>query len=234
MKFAAFAAALAAGTLAAGAAGAAQVFKVEVWLQGAVPSANNLADPSHVPSGAASVTFNWNGPINWSDTSAQNSTMAGGKAVDLLDGYTTQLSNYSSSIALSEANFLNTSLTINGDSYTTFFRISTDYTSASDVSGTFTHDDGSTIYVDGSYAGGTPGETTAVTQNYLLPSGVGQNLDVYYVTGNGTPSILSFDPAVSTFSAPVPEPAGWALMIAGFGGVGTMLRRKRAPSLVPA
>ena|SRR5579862_2870536 len=236
MKIAAFAAILAAGTLAAGAAGAAQVFNVEVWLQGAVPSATNLADAAHVPGGPASVTFNWTGAINWSDTSPQNNTSAGGKAGDLLDGNATQLSNYATTVAgLTLNDFLNRSLTIAGDSYTTFFRISTDYTSASAISGSFTHDDGATIYVDGIFAGGSPGETTAITQSFLLPGGGGvHTLDAYYVTGNGTPSILSFNPGVTTFSGGVPEPATWALMITGFGAAGAMLRRNRATRLVQA
>ena len=89
MKLAAFTAVLAAGALAAGAASASQVFNVEVWLQGTVASGSNFADPAHVPGGAASVTFDWSGPINWSDTSPQNSSSAGGKAGDLLDGYST-------------------------------------------------------------------------------------------------------------------------------------------------
>ncbi|MBW8812190.1 MAG: VPLPA-CTERM sorting domain-containing protein [Caulobacterales bacterium] len=33
--------------------------------------------------------------------------------------------------------------------------------------------------------------------------------------------------AYRTITTPIPEPAGWALMIAGFGGAGAMLRRRR-------
>ena len=232
MKFAAFAAVLAAGALSAGAAGAAQVFNIEVWLQGPVPSAINFADPASVPAGPASVTFDWTGAIMWEDLSPQNSTPAGGFAVDLLDGYTTQLSNYASTGGLSFTDFLNTSLTIAGDSYTTFFRISTNYTSALPINGTFTHDDGATIYVDGVFSGGSAPETPAVTEAYSLAGGPGVHaLKVYYVTGNGTPSILKFHPNVTTFMGVVPEPATWALMLTGFFGAGAVIRRRRMATI---
>lgn len=49
--------------------------------------------------------------------------------------------------------------------------------------------------------------------------------DLYYlISGNVTSVTLS--PAGAT--APIPEPATWALMIGGFGGAGAMLRRRRA------
>jgi hypothetical protein len=36
--------------------------------------------------------------------------------------------------------------------------------------------------------------------------------------------VLAKDPPTTT----VPEPAAWALMLVGFGGMGAMLRRRRA------
>jgi hypothetical protein len=38
--------------------------------------------------------------------------------------------------------------------------------------------------------------------------------------------IADFAPDASSFTASVPEPAAWALMIAGFGLVGAALRRR--------
>lgn len=54
--------------------------------------------------------------------------------------------------------------------------------------------------------------------------------------GNPFANILAagdFDAASATIT-PVPEPAAWALMLAGFGGVGAALRRRRRPAALAA
>jgi hypothetical protein len=61
----------------------------------------------------------------------------------------------------------------------------------------------------------------------------------FTVTGpNITTLAFTFDPAIETgkqfrviLPAAVPEPATWAMMILGFGGIGAMLRRRRVPQL---
>ncbi|QMW24641.1 PEPxxWA-CTERM sorting domain-containing protein [Sandaracinobacteroides saxicola] len=67
----------------------------------------------------------------------------------------------------------------------------------------------------------------------LLPStgfdiaDYGYNLWPRYLSGSNT-QIADFAPDDSTFTASaIPEPASWALMIAGFGLVGGTLRRRR-------
>jgi len=45
--------------------------------------------------------------------------------------------------------------------------------------------------------------------------------------GAGTAFISDFAPDATTIKAPIPEPAAWMLMIAGFGLVGGMVRRTR-------
>jgi hypothetical protein len=49
-----------------------------------------------------------------------------------------------------------------------------------------------------------------------------------YLTTAETKRVADFGPDNETFSASVPEPATWALMIAGFGFAGSALRRRRA------
>lgn len=63
----------------------------------------------------------------------------------------------------------------------------------------------------------------------LLPSGKPRFLDVnpYGIYTNYRPSAqLTFEGAVLTRTAEIPEPATWAVMVLGFGLVGSALRRR--------
>jgi hypothetical protein len=73
---------------------------------------------------------------------------------------------------------------------------------------------GFTYSIDGVTVGGAPGEGSSSIGSVILQG---------YNTGN------SYDIAWDnlTTSAGVPEPASWALMIVGFGGIGAAMRRKR-------
>lgn len=46
--------------------------------------------------------------------------------------------------------------------------------------------------------------------------------------------ISDFAPNASSFTASVPEPAGWTIMLLGFGGLGAALRRRRTSRLALA
>jgi hypothetical protein len=231
---------LATGLLAGSAASAQQIYAVQAWINAPGSQANNTADPTRyavVSANEASATFTWTGPIDWADTSAQNHTSAGGIASDFFskDGllptnFADHATYDTANSVLSESAFLASSLTISGDAYSTFYHITSTYFSAAPVADSFSHDDGASIYVDGvRLPGTTSGETSVVTEGFTLPGGGSHNVDLYYVSGNGTPSILNF-------STPggVPEPASWALMILGFGGVGAILRRSRRPGVLTA
>jgi hypothetical protein len=212
------AATLATALLVGSAANAAQVYQVQAWTQGPIPSGSNLADALHTPAGPATASFTWTGPIDWRDDSPQNTDATGGIASSFLDGFATQASGYSGT--LTQAAFLASSLTVAGDAWTTFFKITSTYSSPTAINGSFSHDDGATVYVDGILAGGSAGETVEQLSNYTLAAGT-HNLALYYVAGNGTPSVLNFS------SPGVPEPASWALMLLGFGGLGAVLRHHR-------
>jgi hypothetical protein len=228
------AAAFAAGLLVAGAANAAQIYTVQAWINTPSSQAANTADLAHynLLSGTqASAVFSWTGPIDWADTSAQNGASSGGIAANFFSKNGALPTNFAdhavydtADSALSQAAFLAHSLTIAGDSYSTFYRISTTYSSAAPFTETFSHDDGASVYVDGlRLAGATDGETSVVTESVILPGAGTHSLQLFYVSGNGTPSVLNFATPGSA-----PEPQCWALMILGFDGVGAMMRRRKA------
>ncbi len=66
------------------------------------------------------------------------------------------------------------------------------------------------------YAGAPDGSHVIIPMGYLL-------VDGEYFTASNTVSLKVGDAATGA----VPEPAAWALMIVGFGGVGGMLRLRR-------
>jgi hypothetical protein len=91
---------------------------------------------------------------------------------------------------------------------------------------------------------GLTGDATGTTQVFYVPTGAtklylgladacgynggpscyGDNLGSFTVTSTG----------VSPSSGGVPEPATWALMLTGFGGMGAVLRRRRTATTVAA
>lgn len=105
---------------------------------------------------------------------------------------------------------------------------------------------------DYSYDGIT--ETSNYIYTYHYPAGAPGSLDqnfgpVAAVGGYGYASWYAYDSSTSTYInntyaylgsdavysvGAVPEPANWAMMIAGFGLVGTALRRRRAPAGITA
>ncbi|HEY3950059.1 collagen-binding domain-containing protein [Phenylobacterium sp.] len=77
-----------------------------------------------------------------------------------------------------------------------------------------------TLNVQGQFEGSILAPLATLTNNTQINGSVA----VDNFTQGGEVHMLNYEGHVS-----VPEPAGWALMILGFGGVGGLLRRRRAP-----
>jgi hypothetical protein len=75
-----------------------------------------------------------------------------------------------------------------------------------------------------SSAGPSPNSLTFTTGNLTA----GQTYRFRYTVNMGSPGNISGN---ATFYQAVPEPATWALMLLGFGGMGMAMRRRRRPAL---
>ena len=97
----------------------------------------------------------------------------------------------------------------------------------SDAKITVGSDDDALVYVNGFYVGGVPGVHSTTFTTIDLGDLTGTNsLQIFYADR----AMVAADLEVSVSGAFVPEPASWAMMVAGVGGLGAALRRKRQAS----
>lgn len=99
------------------------------------------------------------------------------------------------------------------------------------LGGTITHDDGASFVWGNQTLMSSPGETTAVASS-VSPAAFSTEtpFDLYYMEGNGSPSVLDVNLRTLSFTSGVPEPSTWALMILGFAGVGFVAYRRKSKS----
>ena len=205
---------------------------VQFWSYDASPtfSTNTLANESNPIIGTTpTATFTYSGDLNW-DSQTTNTVGA------FIGANVGGISNFQSALfgsgSAGVTNFLNAPLSVSGDSQATFWRF-TGFVSTTGASGSITHDDGATLIVGGDTLVNSPGETVSDTSNFVAGSYTNAAFVLDYVEGNGVPAILNFNlnEGVTTFASPVPEPSTWAMMIAGFFGLGFMAYRRKNQGL---
>ncbi len=109
------------------------------------------------------------------------------------------------------------SLSTGGFGTTTLFDIT--FATAAGISGTISHDDGISLFNNGSLVADSSNPTVQIDTDYALSAGT---VRLIYSAANGDPEILNVD----VNEVPLPA-AGW-LLFAGLGGIAAMKRRSKA------
>jgi hypothetical protein len=198
------------GAVLVAAAFGAQAANVAVGKLWHVPEATSQnAIPANVPGTTPDVIFSVNAPFNFSGTNVSVGTwLASSGAFGIAE-------NTPGTLA---------SLMDNGTSGTLL-----DFTGMVTVTNgmtfTVTHDDGLTLIIGGLNLGFDPGPTapSTSTATYTGPSGTFA-FELVYGECCGGPAVLQVD---LPFTASVPEPESYALMMAGLAALGFVSRRRR-------
>ena len=92
-----------------------------------------------------------------------------------------------------------------------------------------TSDDDIFLFIDGNYVDSAlDGIHAPQSDTFSTSVGAGlHTLDLFYADRHTVQAVLRFDVMGADLRDSVPEPATWAMMILGFGGVGAMMRRRR-------
>ena len=195
--------------LAAAAFGAQAVNVVtgNLWHVSEAVSQNAIV--ANVPGTAADVTFSVNSPFNFSASGATVSAwLASSAAFNIVE-------NTAGTLA---------SLMDNG-TFGTLLSFTGQVSVTNGEQFTVTHDDGLTLIIGGLDLGFNPGPTSPQisTATYTGPTGTFA-FQLVYGECCGGPAVLQVD---LPFTAAVPEPETYALMLAGLGALGFVSRRRR-------
>ena len=217
-------------------AGPAQAISYSVAVQeasGAGPfnAVNGSAAVLAARPDASAATFTYAGPLNFSNTAAQNTANTGDLTSAFFGALASGISGYAGSgpatVAygagsanfLTQIGFLATSGSIAGYGYGSLYQFTSAAGSYGGTNLTITHDDGVSVYVNGSLSpllGTTAGPTSAITETVMLPTGT-TSYEIAYGRENGTPSVLQVS---------IPEPLSLTLLGAGLVATG-LVRRSR-------
>jgi hypothetical protein len=160
--------------------------------------------------------------INWSNGGGQGSPNLAGTFVN-----SALITSFAGPPG-TEAAFLASTLSDQGDLHTAFFNISGVLSGTILTGSQITHDDGATFILGGNTLVDSAPETNAAQDSVAPGTYTGANFNLYYVEGNGAPAVLNVVLKTENLTTDVPEPSTWAMMILGFFGVGFMAYRRKS------
>jgi len=127
-----------------------------------------------------------------------------------------------------QAAFLASTLSDQGDDKTALFNIHGFLSGSITAGSSISHDDGATFIVGGNTLVDNAPETNGAVDTVAPGTYSGAAFNLYYVEGNGAPSILDVHLNGANLTTDVPEPSTWAMMILGFFGVGFLSYRRKS------
>jgi hypothetical protein len=117
------------------------------------------------------------------------------------------------------------------DFETAVFKGKFDLASSGTVTFDLGSDDDSFIYVDGALFGQNPGVHGLSSVSFTSPTlaAGSHNIEVFYADRENVAAAFSLDLSTTgvVVTPGIPEPATWAMMLIGFGGMGAAMRRTR-------
>jgi hypothetical protein len=133
--------------------------------------------------------------------------------------------------------------TLNPNTFSLTFDLTGFNVATAQLSGNFESDNYASVFLNGTLIAQDLQFTTVTNFQSLTPFSAssaafvaGLNTLSFVVTDTGPPSafLVSGLSGTADLAGGVPEPASWALMLIGFGGLGTAIRSQRKPTAVAA
>jgi hypothetical protein len=192
------------------AATGAQAQNVAVGNYWHVPEAvSQNAILANVPATTPDLIFSVNSPFNFSGTSVTVGTwLASSAAFNIVENTPGTLASLMDNFTVGSLLYFTGQVSVtNGQMFTV------------------THDDGLTLIIGGLDLGFSPLPTPPITSiaTYTGPTGT-FDFELVYTECCGGPAVLQVD---LPFTAAIPEPETYALMLAGLGALGFVARRRR-------